>query len=292
MIERLSKGDRLYVGLCYVVAGVVGLLCLYPMLHVLFASFSDPEQLVAHTGVLLGPRGFTLKGYELVMKNRNIPIGYMNTLINLVLGTILNMAMTILGAYALSRKGYMFKKTLNMLIVFTMYFSGGIIPNFLLVQELGLYNTRWALILPGAIATWNLMVTRTCFQNVPASLEEAARIDGANDWTILWHVILPVSVSTLAVVTLFYAVGHWNSWFNAMIYLQDRDKFPLQLFLREILLSNSPTGTMDDPDMEVLYIEEIIRNATIIVSTVPILFAYPFAQRYFITGVMLGSIKE
>ena len=292
MIERLSKGDRLYVGLCYVVAGVVGLLCLYPMLHVLFASFSDPEQLVAHTGVLLGPRGFTLKGYELVMKNRNIPIGYMNTLINLVLGTILNMAMTILGAYALSRKGYMFKKTLNMLIVFTMYFSGGIIPNFLLVQELGLYNTRWALILPGAIATWNLMVTRTCFQNVPASLEEAARIDGANDWTILWHVILPVSVSTLAVVTLFYAVGHWNSWFNAMIYLQDRDKFPLQLFLREILLSNSPTGTMDDPDMEVLYIEEIIRNATIIVSTVPILFAYPFAQKYFITGVMLGSIKE
>ena len=292
MIERLSKGDRLYVGFCYVVATVVGTLCLYPMLHVLFASLSDPERLVAHTGVMLGPQGFTLKGYELVMKNRNIPIGYLNTIINLVLGTILNMSMTVLGAYALSRKGYMFKRTINMLIVFTMYFSGGIIPNFLLVQELGLYNTRWALILPGAIATWNLMVTRTCFQNVPASLEEAARIDGANDWTILIRVFLPVSVSTLAVVTLFYAVGHWNSWFNAMIYLQDRDKFPLQLFLREILLSNSPTGTMDDPDMEVLYIEEIIRNATIIVSTVPILFAYPFAQKYFITGVMLGSIKE
>ena len=292
MIERLSKGDRLFVGMCYTVAVAVGIVCLYPMLHVLFSSFSDPEQLVAHSGVMLGPQGFTLKGYELVMKNRNIPVGYMNTIINLVLGTILNMAMTVLGAYALSRKGYMFKRTINMLIVFTMYFSGGIIPNFLLVQELGIYNTRWALILPGAIATWNLMVTRTCFQNVPASLEEAARIDGANDWTILVRVFLPVSVSTLAVVTLFYAVGHWNSWFNAMIYLQDREKFPLQLFLREILLSNSPTGTMDDPDMEILYIEEIIRNATIIVSTVPILFAYPFAQKYFITGVMLGSIKE
>ena len=292
MIERLSKGDRLFVAACYLVVGVMGILCLYPMLHVLFSSVSDPEQLVAHTGVLLGPRGFTLKGYELVMKNRNIPVGYMNTIINLVLGTILNMIMTILGAYALSRKGYMFKRTINMFIVFTMYFSGGIIPNFLLVQELGIYNTRWALILPGAIATWNLMVTRTCFQSVPASLEEAARIDGANDWTILVRVFLPVSVSTLAVVTLFYAVGHWNSWFNAMIYLQDREKFPLQLFLREILLSNSPTGTMDDPDMEILYIEEIIRNATIIVSTVPILFAYPFAQKYFITGVMLGSIKE
>lgn len=292
MIERLSKGDRLFVGMCYTVAVAVGIVCLYPMLHVLFSSFSDPEQLVAHSGVMLGPQGFTLKGYELVMKNRNIPVGYMNTIINLVLGTILNMIMTILGAYALSRKGYMFKRTINMFIVFTMYFSGGIIPNFLLVQELGIYNTRWALILPGAIATWNLMVTRTCFQNVPASLEEAARIDGANDWTILVRVFLPVSVSTLAVVTLFYAVGHWNSWFNAMIYLQDREKFPLQLFLREILLSNSPTGTMDDPDMEILYIEEIIRNATIIVSTVPILFAYPFAQKYFITGVMLGSIKE
>ncbi|MGN0970966.1 MAG: carbohydrate ABC transporter permease [Aristaeellaceae bacterium] len=292
MVEKLSKGDRLYIGLCYAITLLIGLLCLYPMLHVLFSSFSDPEQLVRHKGVMLGPCGFTLKGYELVLKNKNIPIGYMNTLINMGLGTLLNMALTIVGAYALSRKGYMFKKAISMFIVFTMYFSGGIIPNFLLVQALGLYDTRWALILPGAVATWNLIVMKTCFQSVPASLEEAARIDGANDLVILLRVILPVSSSTIAVIALFYAVAHWNSWFNAMLYLQKRTLYPLQLFLREILITNAPTGTIEDPDSEILYIEEVIRNATIIVSTVPILFAYPFAQRYFISGVMLGSLKE
>lgn len=292
MVEKLSKGDRLYIGLCYAITLLIGLLCLYPMLHVLFSSFSDPEQLVRHKGVMLGPCGFTLKGYELVLKNKNIPIGYMNTLINMGLGTLLNMALTIVGAYALSRKGYMFKKAISMFIVFTMYFSGGIIPNFLLVQALGLYDTRWALILPGALATWNLIVMKTCFQSVPASLEEAARIDGANDLVILLRVILPVSSSTIAVIALFYAVAHWNSWFNAMLYLQKRTLYPLQLFLREILITNAPTGTIEDPDSEILYIEEVIRNATIIVSTVPILFAYPFAQRYFISGVMLGSLKE
>ena len=292
MVERLSRSDRLYISLCYAFTLLIGLMCLYPMLHVLFSSFSDPEQLVRHKGVMLGPCGFTLKGYELVLKNRNIPIGYMNTLINMGIGTLLNMALTIVGAYALSRKGYMFKKAISMFIVFTMYFSGGIIPNFLLVQALGLYDTRWALILPGALATWNLIVMKTCFQSVPASLEEAARIDGANDLVILLRVILPVSSSTIAVIALFYAVAHWNSWFNAMLYLQKRTLYPLQLFLREILITNAPTGTIEDPDSEILYIEEVIRNATIIVSTVPILFAYPFAQRYFISGVMLGSLKE
>ena len=173
-----------------------------------------------------------------------------------------------------------------------MYFSGGLIPNFLLVQQLGLYNTRWALMIPGAVTTWNLVVMKTCFQSLPASLEEAARIDGARELTVLFRIILPVSTSTVAVIALFYAVGHWNSWFNAMLYLQNRALYPLQLFLREALISNSPTGAIEDPDSETLYIEEVIRNATIIVSTLPILCAYPFVQRYFVTGVMLGSIKE
>lgn len=292
MIEKLTRGDRLYVGLCYAVTALAAILCLYPMAHVLFASLSDAELLAAHKGVMLRPQGFSLKGYALVMKNRNIPVGYANTLINLGLGTLINMAMTILGAYALSRKGYMFRKAISMLVVFTMYFSGGLVPSFLLVQSLGLYNTRWALLLPGAVATWNLIVMKTCFQNVPAALEEAARIDGANDWVILARVILPVSAPTIAVVALFYTVGHWNSWFSAMLYLQDRQLYPLQLFLREILLTNAPTGTIEDPDSDILYIEEVIRNATIIVSTAPILVAYPFAQRFFISGVMLGSLKE
>lgn len=292
MIEKLTRGDRLYVGLCYIVTALVTLLCLYPMLHVLFSSLSEADRLAAHQGVMLSPQGFSLKGYELVMKNRNIPVGYANTLINLVLGTAINMAMTIVGAYALSRKGYMFKKAITVLIVFTMYFSGGLVPRFLLVQSLKMYNTRWALLIPGAVGTWNMIVMKTCFQNAPAALEEAARIDGASDWVILLRVLLPVSASTIAVITLFYAVGHWNSWFGAMIYLQDRKLYPLQLFLRETLLSNSPTGTIEDADSEILYIEDVVRNATIIVSTLPILVAYPFAQRFFISGVMMGSLKE
>ena len=292
MIEKLTHGDRFYVGLCYTVTALAALLCLYPMLHVLFSSLSEADRLAAHQGVLLAPQGFSLKGYELVMKNRNIPVGYANTIINLVLGTAINMIMTTVGAYALSRKGYMFKKAITVLIVFTMYFGGGLVPNFLLVQSLKMYNTRWALLIPGAIGTWNMIVMKTCFQNAPAALEEAARIDGASDWVILLRVLLPVSASTIAVITLFYAVGHWNSWFGAMIYLRDRNLYPLQLFLRETLLSNSPTGTIEDPDSEVLYIEDVVRNATIIVATLPILVAYPFAQRFFISGVMMGSLKE
>lgn len=292
MVRKLSRGDIGYLAVCYLVTTLAGLMCLYPLLHVLFSSFSEGEALACHTGVMLRPAGFSLRGYQLVLKNRNIPIGYFNTLLNMALGTALNMLMTVVGAYALSRKGYMFRRTINLLIVFTMYFSGGLIPNFLLVQQLGLYNTRWALMIPGAVTTWNLVVMKTCFQSLPASLEEAARIDGARELTVLFRIILPVSTSTVAVIALFYAVGHWNSWFNAMLYLQNRALYPLQLFLREALISNSPTGAIEDPDSETLYIEEVIRNATIIVSTLPILCAYPFVQRYFVTGVMLGSIKE
>ena len=292
MVGKNTRGDRTYISICYVITFVAALLCLYPLLHVLFSSFSDAELLVRHRGLMFRPAGFSLKGYSLVLKNENIPVGYLNTIVNMVLGTCLNMLMTIIGAYALSIKGYMFKRAISLFIVFTMYFSGGLIPNFLLVQNLGLYNTRWALIIPGAISTWNLIVMRTSFQNVPTSLEEAARIDGANDMVILFRIVLPVSASTIAVIALFYAVAHWNSWFNAMIYLQKRSLYPLQLFLREILISNTPTGTIEDPDADVLYIEEVIRNATIIVATVPILCAYPFVQRYFVKGVMLGSIKE
>jgi putative aldouronate transport system permease protein len=196
-----------------------------------------------------------------------------------------------MGAYALSRSNYMFKRTITIGIVFTMYFSGGLIPNFLLVRAIGIYDTRWALVLPGAIATWNLIVMKTSFQHIPASLEESAKIDGANDFVILFRIFLPVAKATLAVMTLFYAVGHWNAWFNAMIYLQNRGKYPLSLFLREILIANSTSGNVN-PDADIFFLDEVIKYATIIVSTLPILAAYPFAQRYFMTGVMLGSLKE
>jgi putative aldouronate transport system permease protein len=289
--ERLTGGDRIFVAAMYLTAGFLALVCLYPMIHVLFASMSDPLKLMLHSGVLLRPQGISFKGYEIVFSNQNIYTGYFNTMYYVVFGTFVNMLFSSLGAYALSRQKYMFKRTITIGIVFTMYFGGGLIPNFLLVRALGIYNTRFAIILPGAIATWNLIVMKTSFQHVPASLEESARIDGASDWVILFRIFLPVAKATIAVMTLFYAVGHWNSWFSAMIYLQDRRKYPLSLFLREILIAHSVSGNVN-PDADIFFLDEIIKYATIIISTVPILVAYPFAQRYFMTGVMLGSLKE
>jgi putative aldouronate transport system permease protein len=291
MIERLTGADRVFIGFIYLLAGILALLCLYPMVHVLFASISDPLKLMVHSGILLHPRGISLKGYEIVLGNGNILSGYLNTLFYVIAGTFINMLLSCMGAYALSRSGYMFKRSITIGIVFTMYFSGGLIPNFLLVRAIGIYNTRWALLLPGAIATWNLIVMKTSFQHIPASLEESAKIDGANDFVILFRIFLPVAKATLAVMTLFYAVGHWNAWFNAMIYLQNRGKYPLSLFLREILIANSTSGNVN-PDADIFFLDELIKYATIIVSTLPILAAYPFAQRYFMTGVMLGSLKE
>ena len=290
MIENRSPGDRIFIGTVYIITGLMALMCLYPMLHVLFASISDPIRLMQHTGVILKPLGFSLEGYRIVLKNPNIPVSYLNTIIYVAVGTSINILMTTLGAYALSRKGYMFKKTITLLIVFTMYFNGGLIPNFLLVKALGMYNTIWALVVPGAISTWNLIVMKTCFQAIPVSLEESARLDGANDFVILLKVFLPLSKATMAVMLLFYAVTQWSSWFNAMIYLSDRKKFPLQLIMREILIANSTSGNTMDSD--VMFLEEVVKYATIIVSTVPVLCIYPFVQKYFMTGVMMGSVKE
>ena len=290
MIENRSPGDRIFIGTVYIITGLMALMCLYPMLHVLFASISDPIRLMQHTGVILKPLGFSLEGYKIVLKNPNIPVSYLNTIIYVAVGTSINILMTTLGAYALSRKGYMFKKTITLLIVFTMYFNVGLIPNFLLVKALGMYNTIWALVVPGAISTWNLIVMKTCFQAIPVSLEESARLDGANDFVILLKVFLPLSKATMAVMLLFYAVTQWSSWFNAMIYLSDRKKFPLQLIMREILIANSTSGNTMDSD--VMFLEEVVKYATIIVSTVPVLCIYPFVQKYFMTGVMMGSVKE
>jgi putative aldouronate transport system permease protein len=264
------------------------------MWHVFMASFSDPVKLVNHIGPVFKPLGFSLRGYNAVLKNKNILIGYGNTIFYVGVGTTVNMLMTIISAYVLSRRNLLIKRPLTLMIVVTMYLHAGMIPDFLLVKYLGLYDTRMALILPGAIATWNLIVMRTCFNQISRSLEESAMIDGAGDFTILFKIILPVSKAVIAVMILFYAVGHWNSWFNAVIFIRDRTKFPLQLFLREILLANTTMGFsegMSAADGQFL-LEEIIKHCAIIVSTVPILAIYPLVQRHFITGVMLGSLKE
>lgn len=285
-----SIGDRIFVICNTLLLAAVGLACLYPVWHVLMASFSDPAKLMVHSGVLLKTEGFSLDGYKAVFANKNVLKGYGNTLIYAFVGTLYSLFLTSLGAYVTSRKKLMLKKFMLPFIVLTMYVSAGMIPDFLLIRSLGLYNSRLAVILPSAIGTTNLIVMRTAFMQVPAGLEESARIDGAGDWTILWKIIMPVTKATFAVIALYYLVGKWNSWFNAMIYLQDRDKYPLQLFLQEILLANSTVVEGSTGDYNRL--DQLIKYCTIIVSTAPILCVYPFVQRYFVTGVMMGSIKE
>lgn len=273
---------------------LVGLLCLYPLLYIVFASLSEPDRIMKHTGLLLGPLGFTFEGYELAFRNPNILTGYMNTIFYVVVGTALSLIVTAAGAFVTSRKDALLARPIMLGVVFTMYFSGGLIPLFLLVNNLGLYNTRTTIILVGLVNTWNLIVMRTSFLGIPDSLEESAKIDGASPMTIFTRIYLPLSKPMLATMTLFYGVGNWNSWFNHMIYLQDRDKFPLQLIMREILIANdmssmtnmSTVGTYTNDMYQVL-----VKYAVVVIATLPILCIYPFLQRYFIKGVMVGAIK-
>jgi putative aldouronate transport system permease protein len=267
----------------------------YPFLYVVFASLSDPAELMRTRGVILAPIGnITFAAYKAVMDNPMVLIGYRNTLFYVVSATTLNVVLTILGAYALSRKNVMLKTPILFMIIFTMWFHGGLIPRYLLVsQALNLQDNPLALIIPGAIGTMNLIILRTAFEAVPPALEEAARMDGANDFQILWQVMLPMCVPTLAVIILFYAVAHWNAWFDAMLFIRNREWYPLQIVLREILITNSTESmTTGASAGDVMPIGETIKYATIIVATVPILFIYPFLQRYFVKGVMIGAIKE
>ena len=267
---------------------------LYPLLYVFFASLSNATELSSHRGLLFAPLGLTFEAYRRVLENPLILTGYRNTLFIVIVGTALNVFLTALGAYALSRRNVMLKNPAMFFIVFTNFFSGGLIPSYLLIgQTLNMQNTLWALIIPGAVSTFNLIVMRTGFSAVPASLEEAARMDGANDWTILFKIIIPLSWPVVAVMILFYGVAHWNAFFSALIYIHDRDLYPLQLVLREILISsNVQNMTTDVSSGDVFAIGETIKYATIIVATAPILLVYPFLQRYFVKGVMIGAIKE
>lgn len=289
---RKSLGEHLFDAFNIVLMIALMLVTLYPFYYVLMGSFSDPAAFQRHQGILLAPQGFSLAAYEAVWGNPAIRSGYLNTLFYVVVGTSVNMVLTTFGAYGLTRTGLWLRRPVLLLIVFTLYFSGGLIPVFLLVRDLGLLDTRWALILPTAISAWNLIVLITAFRAVPVSLEEAARIDGANDFTILRHIYIPTTLPTLAVIALFYAVGHWNAYFGALIYLSDRDLFPLQLVLREILVANESSSMMTGMADNRASLSATIRYATIIVSTVPILLLYPFLQRYFVKGVMIGGIKE
>jgi putative aldouronate transport system permease protein len=292
--KRTFGGQIAYAAIILIMIALM-IVTVYPFLHVVFASLSDPVELMRTRGAILAPLGgVTFAAYKAVMDNPMVLIGYRNTLFYVVAGTALNVVMTILGAYALSRKNLMLKTPILFMIIFTMWFGGGLIPRYLLVsQTLGLQDNPLALIIPGAVGTINLIILRTAFETVPPALEEAARMDGANDFQILWNVMLPMCIPTLAVIILFYAVAHWNAWFDAMLFIRNREWYPLQIVLREILITNSTESmTTGAAAGDVMPIGETIKYATIIVATVPILFIYPFLQRYFVKGVMIGAIKE
>ena len=290
-MRKNTFSRNLFLGIDVLIMIVLMVMCLYPILYVLFASLSDSGELMAYNGLLLKPLGFNLEAYKSVLKNPMIGKGYINTIIILVSGLFINLVMTTLEAYFLSKKNIMLKNFIMVLMLFTMYFSGGLIPSYITIKSLGLYNSLLALILPGAISTYNLIIMRTSFQGIPSELEEAAYLDGAGHLSIIWNVILPLSKAIIAVMVLYYGVAHWNSWFGASIYLSDRNKYPLQLILREILLQNDVSNMAGSSGGDEYSIAESIKYAVIIVATAPILCIYPFLQKYFVKGVMIGALK-
>lgn len=294
MVTKRTRGDLIFDCFNYLLLTALTLITLYPFVHVVAGSISGPGTLIGHKGALLWPKGTpTLKAFALVFRNPNIITGYKNTLLVLLVATTLNIVMTSLGAYVLSRPQFAIRKVMMFLIVFTMYFSGGMIPRYLFLKNyLGMGDHLGSLIIPGAISAYNLIIMRTAFASVPASLEESARIDGANDFTILFRIILPLSMATVAVMILFYGVGHWNAWFDAMIFLRTREKYPLQLILREILVNNSTESmTMGAAADDVEQLSDNLKYATIVVATLPILCVYPLIQKHFVKGVMIGAVK-
>ena len=294
MVTKRKTSDYIFDGFNYIFLIVLTLITLYPFVHVIAGSISGPGALIGHKGALIWPKGEpTLKAFGLVFRNPNILTGYRNTFVVLVFGTLLNIFMTSLGAYVCSRRQFAIRNVMMFMIVFTMYFGGGMIPRYLFLKNyLGMGDHLGSLIIPGAISAYNMIIMRNAFAGVPQSLEESARIDGANDMTILVRIILPLSRATLAVMILFYGVGHWNAWFDSMIFLRTRSKYPLQLILREILVDDateSMTTGMSGDDVELL--SDNLKYATIVVATLPILCVYPFIQKYFVKGVMIGAVK-
>jgi len=289
-----TRGDRIFSVVNYIFLTLIFLAVTYPLIYVLSASVSDARAVVGGQ-VFLWPVGFTLDGYMAVFRHPHIMTGYTNSIINTVVGTTINVVLTMAAAYPLSRKDFYGRNAIMMLFTITMFINGGLIPTFMLVRDLGMVNTRWSMIIPGALSVWNVILTRTFLQaNIPDELLEASKIDGCSDITFLIKVVIPLSGPILAVITLFYAIGHWNQFFAALIYLSDVRLFPLQLVLRDILIQNQlPAGVIMDPvlQQQMDNIRELLRFSLIVVASVPMLVIFPFVQRFFVKGVMIGAIK-
>ena len=290
---RSSRADKVFDILNYVLLTFALLIVAYPLYFIVIASVSDPSAVYAGK-VVFCPYKFTLDGYRRILEYQSFYTGYRNTLVYTLVGTSINVLITIPAAYALSRRDLVGRNFLMMGVTFTMIFSGGLIPTFLLVLDLNLYNTIWAIVLPGAVSSWNLIVARTFFQqSIPDELLEAAKLDGATNTQFFLRIVLPLSKSIIAVMVLFYAVSHWNSYSNALFYLKSADKYPLQLVLRSILFENSLGDMVEDAATLALQqrLGDLIKYGIIIASSLPLLILYPFLQRYFIQGVMIGAVK-
>ncbi|HBH6538624.1 carbohydrate ABC transporter permease [Enterococcus casseliflavus] len=294
-----TRADKIFLIFVYVFLAISLLIVLYPLIYIISASISNPH-LVNSGEMWLLPKGITFEGYRTLLGNSSIWRGYLNTIYYTVLGTSINLLVTLPCAYALSREDFYGRRAFTNFILVTMFLSGGLIPSYLLIRSLGMLNTVWALVIPGAVSVYNVVVTRTFFQStIPREMEEAAIVDGCSDFRLFMQIVLPLSTPIIAVMALFYGVGHWNSFFSALIYLSDRSMYPLQMILREILiLQDMSSNTVNNVTSEManmLYskqqLAQVIKYGVMIVSSLPVIIVYPFLQKYFVKGMMVGSIK-
>ena len=292
--KNQSTGDKIFIVSVYAILSIILVIVLYPLIYVVAASFSDPQAVISGK-VILWPVDVTLRGYQAVFKNPKILTGFANSLFYMFVGTAINLVMTMLCAYPLSRKEFTARNKIAALFVFTMYFSGGLVPNYMIVSKLGLINTRWAMLIPTAMSTYNMIIARTYMVNsIPDELYEAAQLDGCSPFKYLLKVIVPLSKPIIAVLALYYGIAKWNNYFDAMLYLNDSSKWPITMVLREILIQNQidPTMLTDASALSKLQgMTELLKYSVIVVASVPVLMIYPFVQKYFVKGVTIGAVK-
>ncbi len=293
---KKSRSDYIFDAINYTVLVIIGIITVYPLLYVLSASFSSASAIIAGR-VWLYPVELSLRGYKAVFENKDIVNGYLNSFYYVIVGTSINVVLTVLAAYPMSRRDFNLRKYFMAMFTFTMLFSGGMIPTYLLVKDLGLINTRWALLLPTALSVWNVIITRVFFErSIPNELLDAGKIDGCDDFRFFFKIVIPNSPAIIAVIALYYAVAHWNAFFDAFIYLSNRKYFPLQLILREILSLNQVDVAMVEgvSASEIANKEglrEVLKFSLIVVASVPVISIFPFVQKYFAEGIMLGAVK-
>ena len=290
---RYGLQDKIILSIGYTLIGLFVLAIIIPMVYIVAASFMDPVTL-QNKGITFDVSKWTLTAYERVMSNASIWIGFKNAVIYSVVFTVVSVVVTLLAAYPMSRADFKGRKFFNVIFVITMFFGGGLIPTYLLISKLGLLDSMWAIILPGAFSVWNMIIARTYYQGIPGELREAAEVDGANELVFFFKILLPVCAPIIATLALWQFVGMWNSYFDAMIYLNDSAKQPLQLVLRSILIQNQPeSGMISDMQSTAqrAQLAELLKYATIIISSLPLLVMYPFFQKYFDSGIMAGSVK-